>query len=553
MPKHKNGKKIGLTWNASANEAFLKLKRAITDIVPLQLADWDKDFVISPDASNWAVGAALQQEGPDGALRPLAFFSCKMLGSQLNCSPREKECYAIVAALLKWHGCVGNKRVEVRTNHHSLKNWATEVLKTVGGPSPRQARWHELFSQFDPHVVYTPAPVNPVGDFLFRWAYPANPALRDVSIDGTAQAAGDVRDMMAAEKEELCARPLVIRAVVAPVVTRSKAAPRAQGAPACDSPPLASAPVGRGTKQKRKLWRLERIVKIKKSGKPHEKATYIHGEDAPNVFEINRAKHYQNRQRYKKIWQDALNGNFQDGVRSVDNKLFCNGRWCVPTSLVHRLVAEYHNVLHLTTSSVEKHWKEVNHGVEGEGLYKAVELPCQICPSCAIHTHDTKRKQGCMTPMPIPVEPMDSIALDMFHYPSNSHDGEVYDQMLLCVCRLSGYLIAIPLPKSRHEDKDEGLTGKRAADLAMERWVDRFGAPRAICSDRGAQFVSQYFQSLCSKIGARSTMCLAGRHQGNGKAENSGKQLRRAIVKALTLKQGTNWVEVLPFVLRVGR
>ena len=65
LPKHKNGKKIGLTWSASANEAFLKLKRAITDIVPLQLADWDKYFVLTPDASNWAVGAALQQEGPD--------------------------------------------------------------------------------------------------------------------------------------------------------------------------------------------------------------------------------------------------------------------------------------------------------------------------------------------------------------------------------------------------------------------------------------------------------------------------------------------------------
>ena len=73
LRKHKNGKKIGLTWNASANEAFLKLKHAITDIVPLQLADWDEDFVLNPDAGNWAVGVALQQEGPDGALRPLAF------------------------------------------------------------------------------------------------------------------------------------------------------------------------------------------------------------------------------------------------------------------------------------------------------------------------------------------------------------------------------------------------------------------------------------------------------------------------------------------------
>ena len=281
LPKHKNGKKIGLPWNASANDAFLKLKHAITDIVPLRLADWDKDFVLSPDPSNWAVGAALQQEGPDGALRPLVFFSRKLSGSQLNWSPREKECYAIGAGLLKWHGWVGNKRVEVGTDHRSLENWATEDLKTVGGPSPNQARWHELFSKFDFHVVYTPGPVNPVGDFLSRWAYPVNPALGDV---GTAQATGDVRDMMAADKEELLARPLVFRAVVAPVVIRCKAAPRAIGAPARDPPPLASAPVGGGTKQKKKLRRLERIAKIKKSWKSHKNATPIHGEDAPNVF-----------------------------------------------------------------------------------------------------------------------------------------------------------------------------------------------------------------------------------------------------------------------------
>ena len=227
LPEHKNVKKIGLTWNASAYEAFLKLKRAITDIVPLQLADGDKDFVLTPDASNWALGAGLQQEGPVGALRPLAFFSRKLSGRQLKWSPREKECYAIVAALLKWHVWVGNRRVEVRTDHRSLENWATEDLQTVGGPSPHQARWHELVFKFDLHVVYTPGPVNPVGDFVSRWAYPANPVLGDVSIHGMAQAAGDVRDMMAVEKEELLARPLVFRAVVAPVVTRSRAAPRA--------------------------------------------------------------------------------------------------------------------------------------------------------------------------------------------------------------------------------------------------------------------------------------------------------------------------------------
>ena len=76
--------------------------------------------------------------------------------------------------------------------------------------------------------------------------------------------------------------------------------------------------------------------------------------------------------------------------------------------------------------------------------------------------------------------------------------------------------------------------------------MDTFGTPREICCDRGPQFVRQHFQPLCCKIGACSTMCLANRHQGIGKAENTGKQLRRAVAKALTLKRGTICVHIFP-------
>ena len=73
LPRHTNGKKIGLTWNASANEAFLKLKCAITDIVPLQLPGRDKDFVLTPDASNWAVGRPYNRKVPMVHFAPLPF------------------------------------------------------------------------------------------------------------------------------------------------------------------------------------------------------------------------------------------------------------------------------------------------------------------------------------------------------------------------------------------------------------------------------------------------------------------------------------------------
>ena len=129
----------------------------------------------------------------------------------------------------------------------------------------------------------------------------------------------------------------------------------------CSTP---SAPVGGGTKRKKKLRKLELIAKTKNGWKSQKKATPIHGADDPNAFEINWTKHYQNCGRYKKMSKDALNWNFQDRVRLVDNKNVRNGRWCVPTPLVHRLAAQYYDALHLTTSSSEKHRKENNHGVE---------------------------------------------------------------------------------------------------------------------------------------------------------------------------------------------
>ena len=79
----------------------------------------------------------------------------------------------------------------------------------MGGCPPRQACWRELFSKIDLLVVYTLGFVNPLGDFLSRCAYGANPGIGDVSIYLTAQVAGDVPVMIAAEKEELLPRPLV--------------------------------------------------------------------------------------------------------------------------------------------------------------------------------------------------------------------------------------------------------------------------------------------------------------------------------------------------------
>ena len=58
----------------------------------------------------------------------------------------------------------------------------------------------------------------------------------------------------------------------------------------------------------------------------------------------------------------------------MDNRLIFNRIWCVATPLVNHAVADYYEAIHLTTTSVEKNGNEVNCGVEGDGLYKAVKM-----------------------------------------------------------------------------------------------------------------------------------------------------------------------------------
>ena len=100
---------------------FEELKARLCGELELWQTDLDRPFRLQCDASDYAIGAALLQEF-SGKWRPVAFFSRKLGGSQLNWVPREKETYAIVAALRKWAGVIGYQPVVVYTDHKSLEN-----------------------------------------------------------------------------------------------------------------------------------------------------------------------------------------------------------------------------------------------------------------------------------------------------------------------------------------------------------------------------------------------------------------------------------------------
>jgi len=52
-----------------------------------------KPFCLCPDASDYAVGAALEQEGKDGQWHVVAYGSCSLTDTERKWSSTEKECF----------------------------------------------------------------------------------------------------------------------------------------------------------------------------------------------------------------------------------------------------------------------------------------------------------------------------------------------------------------------------------------------------------------------------------------------------------------------------
>ena len=69
------GSKKKLAWSPEAEDAFSSLKEQLLGRLGLFLVDPDKGFVLQTDASDYAVGAVLEQVRDDRSHVPVAFWS----------------------------------------------------------------------------------------------------------------------------------------------------------------------------------------------------------------------------------------------------------------------------------------------------------------------------------------------------------------------------------------------------------------------------------------------------------------------------------------------
>jgi transposase InsO family protein len=156
-------KDVPFVWGEEQTAAFVQLKHALCTAPVLLIADPSKPYTVNCDASNYAIGATLQQDHGNG-LQPVAYFSRKLSSPETRYDTREKECLALVDACSHWrHYLHSDLPFTLLTDHDSLK-----YIKTMPNMVPRIARWVEKMAEFDYKIEHIAGVKNTVADAMSR-------------------------------------------------------------------------------------------------------------------------------------------------------------------------------------------------------------------------------------------------------------------------------------------------------------------------------------------------------------------------------------------------
>lgn len=145
-------RKDSFRWSPEAEEAFRKLKEAMSSAPVLALVNMNETFTVETDSSNTGIGVVLSQRN-----RPVAFIDKTLSQKQQSLSADKKELFAIK----QWHYYLLNRHFIIKTDHRSLKFLLEQKLST-----PLQHTWLAKLLGYDYEILYRKGAYNKAADAL---------------------------------------------------------------------------------------------------------------------------------------------------------------------------------------------------------------------------------------------------------------------------------------------------------------------------------------------------------------------------------------------------
>ena len=490
-------------WDQACQEAFDQLRTSMIS-API-LVNWDPEHPtqIETDASGYALGGALIQQ-IDNLWFPVAFCSRKLLPAEANYPIHDKEMLAIVFAIKTWRNELAGVPFVVISDHKNLA-----FFKNVRQLNERQMRWRYDLSEYEFEIVHRAGKDIWAADALSR---------RDQDMPA------DATDDRLTERT----RALLTEADGKMVINRDPS------------------------------------VKISKAwatngdwDDPNEK-TDQEGTDTANPHSpFDQAD-------LKALWEQALAANVRykkiftvvsTGQRkfpsewglavsisecSIDNGLLTwRGRTWIPAyePLRTTLIQQIHDSALTGHPGRDTLISLISRSYTWPGLNNDVRQFLRNCQLCRQSVIWRETKAGLLKPLPIPDRPWRELAMDFIvKLPLSEWNGHRFENLLVVTDRLSKNVILIPM---------DGMESIDVARALLQNVFAHHSFPDGIVSDRGPQFTSAVWKSVCKLARITRKLSTAFHPETDGSTERVNQEVKTYLRTFCSYSQ-EDWAPLTP-------
>ena len=488
-------KKIPFVWTDDCAKAFEDLKAMFTSNLALLHFDPDKESVVETDSSDYVNAGVLSQYDDDGVLRPVAFFSRRLSPVECNYEIYDKELLAIIRAFEEWRPELQGAAypVKVITDHKNL-----EYFTTTKQLSRRQARWAEYLSRFDFKITYRPGKLGGKPDALTRRS-------GDLPKEGDVRLEHQNQVVLKPHNFELHANnvPRVTDVSdsepdIAPTITPDIAIEPSNLAPALDSEDKS----------------IDELIDL----------GYEHDPTPNKILTLLR-----NGARHSK---DITLAECEDR----NGRLYYKERLYVPDwhELKMRLCKEYHDSPVAGHPGRSKTFSLMARDYYWPRYHQFIARYVQHCHTCSRSKASHHAKYGVLKPFPVPQQRWKDISMDFVTGLPESSDKNA---VLSVVCRLTKMKHFIPCR--------ETTDAKALARLYVEHVWKLHGLPDSIVSDRGGQFIADFWKALCERLRINSRLSTSFHPETDGQTERYNAVMEQYLRSYVSYQQD-DWTDWLP-------
>lgn len=151
-------------------------------------------------------------------------------------------------------------------------------------------------------------------------------------------------------------------------------------------------------------------------------------------------------------------------------------------------------------------------------LRKDGERFVRNCHICRRSKPNRRQPYGVLRPLSVPQQPWEHISIDFI---TDLPTSNGFDSILTIVDSLSKQKHLIPCNKT--------VDSEKTADLILRHVFKLHGLPLYIVSDRGPQFVSRLWKSLCDKLKIQRNLSTAYHPETDGQSEIANAQVEQIL------------------------